>query len=200
MAALAAGFFWWRSTASPVPPAPAPTPELGVALPPASPPSAAELAVRYPIEAPLAASAPGAPMRQPGSSSHWTICWGRPRCCSGCSSTTSRAGWWPRSTTSRANRRRAAVAGQPDAGTVQPERDAARPADRRRQPRPLCRLRQPRGARGQPPGGGDVPRALPPVPARLRRPRLPGAALQRSPWSTSSTTCSPPRSRPARCR
>jgi hypothetical protein len=55
-AALAAGVFWWRSATPPAPPAPAP--EVAAALPPEPPPSTVEPAVRYPIEAPLAASAP----------------------------------------------------------------------------------------------------------------------------------------------
>lgn len=57
-AALAAGFFWWRSATPPAPPAPAPAPEVAAAVPPTPPPSAVEPAVRYPIEEPLAASAP----------------------------------------------------------------------------------------------------------------------------------------------
>jgi hypothetical protein len=57
-AALAAGFFWWRSTTPPAPTAP--LPEVATALPPPPPPSAVEPTVRYPIEAPAAASAPPA--------------------------------------------------------------------------------------------------------------------------------------------
>lgn len=54
-AALAAGFFWWRSATPPA--APAPAPEVAVAVPPTPSPSAVEPAVRYPIDTPLAASA-----------------------------------------------------------------------------------------------------------------------------------------------
>ena len=54
-AGLTAGYFGWRNATSPAPTAP--TTEMATALPPTPPPSAAEPAVRYPIEAPLAASA-----------------------------------------------------------------------------------------------------------------------------------------------
>lgn len=56
LVALAAGYFWWHAP-SPAPPVPAP--EVAAGLPP-PPASAVEPAVRYPIEAAPAASAPQA--------------------------------------------------------------------------------------------------------------------------------------------
>jgi hypothetical protein len=59
LAAVGAGAWWWyaRPIAPPEPPAPFPA----AAQAPTAPPSAAVPAIRYPIDASLAASAPGAP-------------------------------------------------------------------------------------------------------------------------------------------
>jgi hypothetical protein len=54
IAALAAGFLWWRQASTPPPALPTSPPEVAVAAPPA--PAPAEPAVKYPIEVPPAAS------------------------------------------------------------------------------------------------------------------------------------------------